>query len=172
MDLISQLQKDSQLEKNNNTIMVPSKEKEEEDPTHPVTDPVPEEEEVKAEEEEVKPAPVGVAPETVVTPEPVVTPTVTPVTPTAPPPVITPVVAPITVPVQASTYYIAIGCSDNIAVYLQGGVSTPYSVGNVVQYTFQGVTYCATISQVGVGTGGGGKINQTVSSCNDFTCSQ
>jgi hypothetical protein len=103
---------------------------------------------------------------------PVVTPTVTPVTPTAPPPVITPVVAPITVPVQASTYYIAIGCSDNIAVYLQGGVSTPYSVGNVVQYTFQGVTYCATISQVGVGTGGGGKINQTVSSCNDFTCSQ
>jgi hypothetical protein len=103
---------------------------------------------------------------------PVVVPAVVPVVPTAPPPVIVPVNAPINVPVQASTYYIAIGCSDNIAVYLQGGVSTPYSVGNVVQYTFQGVTYCATISQVGVGTGGGGKINQTVSSCNDFTCSQ
>jgi len=115
------------------------------------------------------PAPVVVPVSSpVVIPAPVVVPVAAPVVA----PVITPVVAPITVPVQASTYYIAIGCSDNIAVYLQGGVSTPYSVGNVVQYTFQGVTYCATISQVGVGTGGGGKINQTVSSCNDFTCSQ
>jgi len=101
---------------------------------------------------------------------PVVVPSVVPVVPTAPPPVIAPVKTPIIVPVTASTYYIAIGCSDGLEVSLQGSVSQPHVIGTVVQYVFQQVIYCATISQVNSGAGDQGRILKPADDCNDFLC--